>query len=429
MKQACIAIVFLLLFSACKQQKKIIVDHNFTDSLLIHFSDSKLIKANQDDINFWKGRITNQHDYVNETKYAALLAGRFGLLGDIHDLILSDSVLQALDAYFNYKEPGLKFSLIRNAIMQHRFREADSILNETKNLGVRQNESASNSFDVDFELGRYQLAGDDLKRIAVANDFGYQFRRSKLFHYNGELDSAIACMQQAVIIAGNDIVLKQAALSNTADLYMHDRQLEKAYDLYVQSIKLSSADLHSLMGIGWIALVHDKNDPLAEKIFAFVHTKTKIPDPLFKFVQVAQQRKDSLSEKKYAILFVDEVSDSSYGNMYNKYLIQLFTGILHDPSRAELVALKEIKGRPTPQTYAWYVWTLFCNNKINEASRYYDKYVSGKPLEGLELYWMGKFMKSQNKGYNAQQFFEKATKNKYDLSPSMINDLESISKE
>jgi hypothetical protein len=37
---------------------------------------------------------------------------------------------------------------------------------------------------------------------------------------------------------------------------------------------------------------------------------------------------------------------------------------------------------------------------------------------------MGKLMKGLGKGYNAQQFFEAANKNRYDLSPAKIKDLD-----
>jgi hypothetical protein len=68
------------------------------------------------------------------------------------------------------------------------------------------------------------------------------------------------------------------------------------------------------------------------------------------------------------------------------------------------------------------------NNKKDEALNVYQKYVSGKPLEGPELYWMGKFMQGINKNYNANEYFKAAAKNKYDLSPAKIKDLESIEK-
>ena len=233
-------------------------------------------------------------------------------------------------------------------------------------------------------------------------------------------------MQKAVENAGQDDGLKLAALSNVGDLYIHAGKLDKAYNCFADCIKTNPADLHSIMGIGWIALVKDKNDSLAEKIFRFVATKTKSPDPLFKLIAVAQQRGDSVLELKYAKAFEQKAADSLYGNMYNKYLIQLYTGILNNAAKAETIAKRELDNRSTPQTYAWYVWGLLCNNKKDEAYSVYQKHVSGKPLEGLELYWMGKLMLALNKGYNAKQYFEEAGKNIYDLNPVVVNDLNKL---
>jgi tetratricopeptide (TPR) repeat protein len=430
MKPFVVFVITIFTLTACNQKKKIIVDAAFTDSLLSKFTISDLVKTNQKELDFWGGRINPKvHDLVSEPKYAGLLSARFGLLGDINDIRSSDSILNNLAAYFNYTDATPMLPLIHNAISQHRFRQADTLLNKAKAIGLRKYASSASSFDVNFELGRYMLAENDLKSIGVKDDYGYQFRKSKLWHYKGDVDSAITAMKSAVDLSENSIAFKQSALSNTADLYLHNAALKNAYDLYVQSIRLASSDMHSIMGIGWIALVHDKNDSLAEKIFKFVHAHTKIADPLYKLEQVAEQRGDSVMQKKYADEFVQQVSETVYGNMYNKYTIELYTGILNNPAKAESIAENEILSRATPQTYAWYVWTLFKNNKSTEAYNVYEKYVSGKPLEGLELYYMGKFMKSLNKGYNAQQFFKKAEKNKYDLTPGMIKDLEDIASE
>ena len=64
------------------------------------------------------------------------------------------------------------------------------------------------------------------------------------------------------------------------------------------------------------------------------------------------------------------------------------------------------------------------NNKKDEAYKVFEQYVSGRPLEGLELYYMGKMMRGLDKGYDANAFFQAAEKNKYDLSPDMEKDLE-----
>jgi tetratricopeptide (TPR) repeat protein len=213
------------------------------------------------------------------------------------------------------------------------------------------------------------------------------------------------------------------ALSNAGDLYVHAGDLQKAAALYKECIHLNSVDFHSILGLGWIALVHDKNDTLAERIFKFVQTKNKLPDPLFKLYQMAQGRGDRALEKKYAQEFVAKSTDTVYGRMYNKYVIEIYTGILNQPARAEAMAKDELNSRATPATYAWYAYTLFKNNKKDEAYKIFQQHVSGQPLEGLELYYMGKIMAGLGKGYNANEFFKAADKNKYDLSPGMAKDL------
>jgi len=118
-----------------------------------------------------------------------------------------------------------------------------------------------------------------------------------------------------------------------------------------------------------------------------------------------------------------KATDTIYGKMYNKYLIEIYDGILHNPAKAEELARNELNNRATPQTYAWYAYALFESNKKDEAYKIFQSHVSGQPLEGLELYYMGLMMKGLGKGYNAQEFFKAADKNKYDLSPDMAKAL------
>jgi tetratricopeptide (TPR) repeat protein len=424
MKRIFFSLIAISLLACCKNNIKPIVNASFVDSLINNYTTPQAIKNNETDLQFWKNRILpNTTDYTSTSKYAAALISRFHLLGDIKDVKTSDSILQKLSSNFNGKEVGPYFSLVGHYILQHRFKEADYIFQMAKNIGLKKYETAATAFDVNFELGRISLAKTDLRNIQLENDFGYQFRKSKMMHYNGELDSSIKAMQKAVENAGQDEALQLAALSNVGDLYIHAGKLDKAYNCFVDCIKANPIDLHSIMGIGWVALVKDKNDSLAERIFQFVSTKTKSPDPLLKLIAVAEQRGDSAMQLQYAKAFEQKASDSLYGNMYNKYLLQLYTGILDNPSRAEAIAKQELQNRSTAQTYAWYAWALLNNNKKEEAYAVYQKNVSGKPLEGLELYWMGKLMQRLNKGYNAKQFFKEAEKNIYDLEPGIQNEL------
>lgn len=424
MKYFLAAILILFTLASCRQKEKAIVNIAYVDSLLSHYTQPAAIKNNEQDIEFWFKRIGPDNTGItNESKYASALITRFNLLGDINDVIKADSILKKVDEAYAHKEASPKMALYRHAILCHRFAEADSLLTDAKKTGIKPYDAVAASFDIYFEQGRTFLAQSALKSMASKNDYGFNFRNAKMEHYNGDIDNSIAAMKKAAELAGNDVTLKQAALSNLADLYLHSGDLQNAYDLYKQSIDLDAADLHSIMGIGWIALVHDKKDTLAEKIFLLVHTKTKAPDPLFKLVQTYMARGDNNSALQYARQFEQQVIQPVYGNMYNKYLIELYTGILNEPAKAQAIAEKELANRNTPQTNAWYVWALLKNNKADQAYNVYQKHVSGKPLEGLELYWMGKLMQQLKKGYNANQFFKEALKNKYDLSPVYINDL------
>ena len=418
-------IPFIYLMLACNHEKGQIVSHIYIDSLISNYREPDFARLNDSSMQFWRNRIDPKlPGLVSETKYAGTLSLRFHLFGDIQDIKKADSIIRKLDFHFNQKEAQADLTLVNYSILQHRFKEADSWLEKARHNGLKKYDQLSSSFDVDFELGRNFQASNELKSLKSSADYGYFFRRSKMDHLNGLLDSSIHAMLEAAKLEENSPYLFQVALSNAADLYIHAGDLNQAAALYQRCLAINSADFHSLTGLGWIALVHDKNDSLAKKIFEFVRTKNKLPDPLFKLTQTAQMNGDSSEQKKWALAFESEATKPVYGNMYNKYIIELYTGILNDPARAEQISLHELENRATAQTHAWYAWSLFSNNKKKEAYEQFEKNVSGRPLEGLELYWMGKIMQGMNKGYNAQSFFKAAYLNKFDLSPLIIQDLE-----
>ena len=419
------AVLLASLFSSCKNNKAKIVDAAYVDSLINHYTLPRSVSDNDKDMQFWKSRIDpKQPRQVSESKYASTLITRFHQFGDIQDVKLAEAILKGVNKTYNNTLPSPFVALTGSAMLQHHFIQADTLLQKAKKIGIDGFTSTTLSFDVNFELGRYSFANNYLKQLKKGNDYSYYFRRSKMDHFNANIDSAISGMMKAASLEDNVPYLKDVALSNAADLYVHAGELQKAADLYSECIRLNSIDFHSILGLGWIALVHDKNDTLAERIFKFVQSKNKLPDPLFKLYQMAQGRGDKILEKKYADEFVVRSTDTIYGHMYNKYVIEIYTGILHDPAKAEELAKNELNNRATPQTYAWYAFTLFENNKNAAAYKVFEEHVSGQPLEGLELYYMGKMMKGLGKGYNAGEFFKAADKNKYDLSPDMAKDLE-----
>jgi hypothetical protein len=410
-----------LLAGSCRHREDRIVSDHFIDSFITHYTTPAIARANTAEMHFWESRINPAlPGYVDESRYAGGLAMDFRFFGEIDSLKKADSILLKVDRDFNHKEASADLALMAHSLTEHRFMQADSLLMRAKLLGLRPQESLNASFDVDFETGKYTEAQIELNSLRSPDDYGYFFRRSKMDHLKGLLDTAIQDMLRAADLAGNNVYLKGTALANAGDLYIHSGDLAAAGRTFRDCLLLNSADFHSLMGLGWIAIVHDHDDSLAEKVFRFVATKSSLPDPFFKMAQLT----DSSVAKQSALLFAQKATDRRYGRMYNKYLIQLYTGRLSDPERAESIAKDELNNRATPQTYAWYAWALFENGKKQDAYSVFEQHVSGQPLEGLELYWMGKLMKGMDKGYNAQAFFKAAYETRYDLGPEIENEIQ-----
>ena len=419
-----IAGLFAFLLFSCNS-KKTIVETGFVDSLIKNYTPSSLAKSIEGNTLFWQKRYAEQPgDFVAQEKYAHSLLSRFHLYTDIGDLQEADSLLNSLLYNRNVSESGNRLTMAHLKLLEHQFDLAPAF---AKNVAHEQSNSfatAMLSFDVDFERGDYQDAALLLKSHKNVSDYAYNFRLSKLEHLYGAPDSAIFHMLKAASIATNSFV-KAIALSNAADLYLHSGKVKEAYDLYRECIAIDHSDFHSIEKLGWISLVHDKKPGEAHKIFRFLEERTKSPQPLLDQAQ-SFELTDSVQAKRYAQQFVSIASQPQFGNMYNKYLVEAYTGILKQPAKAVDIARRELLVRQTPQSFAWMVYALACDNRLNLAYDLFRKKVSGKPLEGLELFWMGKMMQMADKGYNAEAFFEAAKKNEYDLSPGMAKELNSF---
>jgi tetratricopeptide (TPR) repeat protein len=409
---------------ACRHTGAVLVASPLIDSLIAHYRPPQLLAQNEAEAGFWRSRIDPSHPgYLNESRYAACLALEFRLTGQIDSLRKADSILVAVDSCFGHREASVDLALVAHYITEHRFRDADSVLTRAKQLGVRPYEGHASSFDVDFERGAYFQARAELASMAAPNDYGYRFRKSKLDHFDGRLDSAIAGMDQAARLGAANEFLQGAAVATAGDLRLHADDAAQARDAYLACVRKNGADYHSWLGLGWIALVHDGNTRLADSVFQFVLAINPLPDPLFRLAQSAGQRGDMLLQMQFAREFAARANRPVYGRMYHKYLIQLDIGVLHDAAAGEAMAKEELANRATPQTYAWYCRALLANGKKDEAFKLYQQKVSGQPLEALELYWMGQLMEATGKNYDAKEFYKAAYKTRYDLDPADAADI------
>ncbi len=421
MKTIILAVLFLPLAFSCNKGTSPIVDQRYFDSLLTNYTPSKQQKMNDANLAFWSGKMQNRpENFVNGPEYGSALLTNFKSKGNIDDLISADSLLQKTHEGYLKKDPNVLRALVYYAILQHRFTQADSLLKIAKSIDGDSNPgNLFTEFDVCFERGNYARAKIILSLMKNDKSYPYFFRLSKYEHYEGSFDSAASHMMIAASIAQSP-VLKQVALSNAGDLYLHNGDCKKAYSAYLDCLKMNCSDFHSLGKIAMIALLHDKNIDLAKRMIDLILANNSSPEYILLKEQIAESEAAQSSQVKLSKKFESETANLPYGLMYSKYLIDLYTGVLAEPSKAVALARKEISNRATPQTYCWYAWALLSHGDTAKAYQVYQSFVSKKPLEALELYYMGRLMKSLNKSYNAQQFFTAAYKNRYDLSPEKI---------
>jgi tetratricopeptide (TPR) repeat protein len=429
MKLICVSLIFAVFILSCNSPQGPVVNKIYVDSLISHYSVPSPVKTNAVEMQFWKNKITQYGpDSVYEQNYANSLLMRFHLSGDIRDLTTADSLIRGVNKRFGKIENGLTLSLAGFCLLLHKYPEAREWieLSKTKERTTVDQKAAllALEFDFYFESGQYDSAAALLPKLRIKGGYPYFFRLSRIKDQQGITDSAIVYMLKAADLARTNDYLKQLALSNAAIFYIHQGNWQRANELYMLCISLNPSDFHSILGLGWLALKQDQDDSLSGAIFHFVQDHFFTPDPLYKLSQAQEAKADSILEKKYASDFAFQVEDSAYGNIYNKYLIDLYTGILDDPAKAEAIAEKEILNRPNAQSFSWYAWTLLKNNKKSQASQVFEQHVSGNPLEATESYWMGILMKSMAKNAEAAGFFESARKKQFDLSPGKEKELE-----
>src|SRR5258708_38703362 len=105
------------------------------------------------------------------------------------------------------------------------------------------------------------------------------------------------------------------------------------------------------MGLGWIALLNDRNDKTADTIFRFVHSKNPLPDALFKLEQMAEQRGDSGLQLRYARHFASEATRPVYGGVYNKNHIHPLFRRVKTPATPQPHPTEQIAKHRTPHAY------------------------------------------------------------------------------
>lgn len=425
MNRIIISLSILCIFSACKNNKIAHPsDYNF------FLSDDKRIEKSlqkvNDEIDFWQQKLwADTGSYVNMLELAANHIKRFKVSGQVNDLHVADSFYSRCFSKIKNTQPEIYFSIAQNAITQHRFKDSWKYLKLADSIGVNPYVIKLLNFDAAMEIGLYQEAAYNLDQVKNENEFDYLIRKAKSEDHNGHLDKAILIMEKALVLAEsskkNSMILW--AKSNLADMYGHAGRVEEAYKNYLDVLQIDSSYLYALKGIAWVAFSHDKNSKEATRILQYILSQTSMPDLYLTLAEIAEWDGDTGLKKDYISKFLSIVEDPAYGNMYNKYLINIYAEDLLDFNKAMAIAEKEVASRPTAETYDWLAWVYYKKGDFDKARELVKEFILEKTFEPHALLHAAFILQDSEEKEIAVKLFKECEGSSYELGPVISKEI------
>tara|TARA_R110002072_G_scaffold23949_2_gene81996 strand:- start:115339 stop:116622 length:1284 start_codon:yes stop_codon:yes gene_type:complete len=418
-------IALLLLLYACNSEsdKKTITNPSDYNKYLKNDSLPTKVAVDEEMV-FWQERVdNNDQDFVAMSKLADLNTALFGVTGDVSKLYVSENLTKKVhDISVRNRDTYLR-SLAHNYISQHRFKEAQILLDSAYTYSDNKRATELMLFDVAMELGDYTAADMYLGKVQKPNDYNYLIRLSKWSDYRGDLDSAIKYMEQAKKIAeaGGIKSLKVWTYSNLADYYGHAGRIKDSYDHYLKTLQLEPDNSYAKKGIAWIVYSSEKNTEEANRILDSIMQHHKVPDYFLLKAEMAEYDGNLSEAKAQKENFIKAVQFGNYGNIYNTYVIELFSET--DPRKALALAEQEVENRATPETYHILAYAQLRSGNKAEALKTIITHVEGKTHEPMAAYHSALIYEANGLSSKLEEAKEELLEASYELGPVLTNEI------
>lgn len=386
-----LALVTVIVAQSCKSDgttNKTVLNPEDYNAYLSNHSEDDIAKTL---IEKERWSATVQKD-SNSLGSLGFLAGTYNqLFGATGKVAYLDSVSMANDKALSISsEPfvaGSSRSRAATYISQHRFKEAKELLEGITKLSGKD-ETQHMLFDAYMEVGDYTKAKTTLDSIKNHNNYSYLIRAAKWNDHKGDLDTAIALLEKAKADAEsrNSKALKIWTYSNIGDFYGHAGRIEDAYQSYLKTLSLDPGNAYVKKGLAWIAYSNDKNPEEALRILDSVAVGYNTPDHHLLRAEIQEFLGNDEEKKKEMEAYWNDVSNPSYGAMYNAYNIVELIEDKQDYNAALELAEIEVERRATPETYHLLAYANLKAGNKEKALSIIENHVIGKTYEPLALF-------------------------------------------
>src|SRR5690606_25529754 len=263
--------------------------------------------ALHEEFEFWQKEFDNDStNLVEMSRMSGIHAAMFGITGDISELKTSEKLIKkSHDVSARNKDSYLR-SLAHNYVSQHRFKEAQVLLDSAYTYPDNHRETEMMLFDVAMELGEYNRADTLLGKIKDPRDFNYLIRLAKWSDHNGNLDAAIKYLEQAKQVAEerDNKGFKSWIYSKLVDYYGHAGRLEDSYNSYLNTFAIEPDNHYVKKQIAWMVYSSEIDTKEANRILDSVMVNHKAPDYYLLKAEMAEYEGNTSEAKRQYDMFL-----------------------------------------------------------------------------------------------------------------------------
>ena len=373
------------------------------------------------EMNFWQSKLEQQpQGFLYLEKLGRLWARRFEISGNVGDLHASDSLFVLASQKVGPKKKAANYHhLMRNAISRHDFHQARLWGEEALKLPTGKIGTMLMLFDTYLELGEIESAEEVLQQQRKSGSFDYLVRLSQFMDHRGDLDSAIVLFEEAITILDryDNKKLLSWARYNLATMYGHDGRIQDSYHLYLDALNTDPKHYAALEGIAWIAYSHDRDPVEANRILNFVVTRRNDPAIFLRLAEIAEFQGETDRKKQYIDTFYTHAIRPEKNGLYHRPLILVEAEEFGHFSEAIECSFKEIRNRPTAQSYDLLAWSYYQRGDLTKALEIARSHVQGHSYEPVVVYHLGMIHAANGNRGMAEKFLSMAMEGSFELGP------------
>ncbi|EDM44673.1 TPR repeat [unidentified eubacterium SCB49] len=428
MKKIAIGIFLVSLCIACQDSNKQHItvlnsaDYNvYLDSDQVTYENAK--KNNE----FWLKRLAPDSSGVGDLgPLAGTYTDLFVATGKVSNLKNVEALYKKAINISATNKDSYTRSLAQNYMSQHRFKEAQELLETIYAGHTNKRVTELQLFDVYMERGMYDKAFENLQKVKNTGDYHYLIRLAKWSDYRGDLDLAIKYLEQALAIAesGGLKPLKIWTYTNLGDFYGHAGRINDAYNMYLKTLALQPDNAYAKKGIAWIAYAYEKDTEEANRILDKILEHHNMPDYFLFKAEIAEYKGDIETMEKNLKLFETTVSDSNYGMMYNTYFVEYFAE--RNPKKALEIARQEVINRATPETFHLLALAQLNNGLKSEALTTIQRFVAGKTSKPKALFHSALVYKANGMDDLVKEISETLKDASFQIGPLLSKKVQSL---